>query len=178
MNEGVAVGSRIRRWRGSLSVDGSRYSRMCSCCGSALDAAAAFFFDDAVSLIVLAPPRVAVLRLVETLAAGRPGGGATGVRPWSGAGGRGGYSDSRLDAAGREASEMIASATSKPSCEDGPLSADSVPLSRREGGGRREGWLLMGGARLAAAISSWVAEGIAVGHGDCASFWRVLCGAR
>ena len=123
---------------------------MCSCCGSAVDAAAAFLFNDVVSLIVLARPRVAVLRLVETLTAGRPRGGATGVRPWSGAGGGGGYSDSRLDFAGWEASEMIASATSKPSCEVGPLSADSEPLSRREGGARRgrmvaEGWGKVGG---------------------------------
>ena len=83
VNEGVAVGSRIRRWRGSLFGGRLRYSRMCSCCGSAVDAASDFLFDDAVSLIVLARPRVAFLRLVETVTAGRPRGGATGLRPWS-----------------------------------------------------------------------------------------------
>ena len=100
-------------------------------------------------------PQVAVLRLVETAIAGRPWGGATGVQAWSRVGGRGGSSDTLLDVAGREA----ALATSKSSCEVGPLSADSVPLSRREGVARREGWSLMGGARLAEAISSWVAAG-------------------
>ena len=103
MNEGVAVGSRIRRWRGSRLGGRLRYSRMCSCCGSAVDAAAAFLFNDVVSLIVLARPRVAVLRSVWTATAGRPGGGATGVRPWSGLGGRGGYSDTPIDFAGWEA---------------------------------------------------------------------------
>ena len=125
------------------------------CCGSAVDAAAAFLFYDAVSLFVLVQPQVAVLRLVETATAGRPWGGATGVQAWSRVGGRGGSSDTLLDVAGREA----ALATSKSSCEVGPLSADSVPLSRREGVARREGWSLMGGARLAGDISSWVAAG-------------------
>ena len=70
-------------------------------------------------------------------------------RGWA-EGGRGGSSDTLLDVAGWEA----ALATSKSSCELGPLSADSVPLSRREGGAWRGGWSLMGGERLAGAIAS------------------------
>ena len=42
------------------------------CCGSVLDTAAAFLFDYAVLLFVLAWPLVAFLPLVETVTAGRP----------------------------------------------------------------------------------------------------------
>ena len=80
MNEGVAVVSRIRRRRGSL-FDG----RLRRCvrggllgpilfCGSAVDAASDFLFDDAVLLFDLVRLLLALLRSVWTATAGRPRG--------------------------------------------------------------------------------------------------------
>ena len=78
------------------------------------------------------------------------------VRSRPGSGGRGGSGDTRLDVGGQEASELMVLATSKSSCEVVPISADSVPLSRREGGSRRGGMVAEG---LATAIALWVAAG-------------------